>query len=398
MNEIEEIIDVLKTHLGKESKEIDDPKFHALLQKYPFLSTLLLEVKNEDSLKESLSQYILHSDKEFLLLEDKLIHQIDSETKPVIPLKTKVSRKMWINWISIASSIVIFVFAGLYLFKNDGNSTQHASTIKDSILPGSNQAVLSFENGSTIELIDKSSGIKIGKDIVYEDGTELAISNSKELIKQRMRLTVPKGGQYSIVLSDGSKVWLNAESSLSYPSNFSGETREVELIGEGYFEVSANQDRPFIVHTSNEKVQVLGTEFNVESYADNLSSSITLNNGSVEVSTNHAGSKTMLLKPNQQAKISGQNMKLLQVNAEEFSSWKNGEFMFNNEHLDVVMKKLSRWYNFNYSISNSLKGIKVWGSISRNEAFEKVLDIIKTTDKRILIKIEGREVILRENK
>ncbi|MGN5954162.1 FecR family protein [Sphingobacterium lactis] len=398
MNEIEEIIDVLKTHLGKELTEINDPKFHFLMQKYPFLSSLLLEVKNEDSLKESLSQYILHSDEEFLLLEDKLINQLHSDTKTVIPLKPKVSRRMWVNWISIASSIIIFVFAGLYLFKNDRNSTQHAETLNDSIIPGSNQAVLTFENGNAIELVDESSGIKVGKEIVYEDGTELALGNSKDMINQRMRLSIPKGGQYSIVLSDGSKVWLNAESSLSYPSNFSGKTREVELIGEGYFEVTANKDRPFIVHTSNEKVQVLGTEFNVESYVDNLSSSITLNNGSVEVSTNHAGSKTMLLKPNQQAKISGNNIKLLQVNAEEFSSWKNGEFMFNNENLDLVMKKLSRWYNFNYSISNSLKGIKVWGSISRNEAFEKVLDIIKTTDKRILIKIEGREVILKENK
>ncbi len=213
-----------------------------------------------------------------------------------------------------------------------------------------------------------------------------------------MLLTTPRGGQYFVELSDGSKVWLNAESSLQYPAQFSGNTREVKLIGEAYFEVKSNAEKPFIVTTNAERVEVLGTHFNINSYPDVGLSRVTLSEGKVRVAPLSNRTDTHILTPNSQAVIRGSNIEKISVNADEYIAWKNGEFMFNNEPLSSVLQKLSRWYDFDYSIAPALQDLKIWGSISKYENFDKVLRIIKITDKKIKLNIKGKKVIIMEDK
>src|SRR5690606_21711377 len=196
-------------------------------------------------------------------------------------------------------------------------------------------------------------------------------------------IKTPKGGQYEIVLPDGTKVWLNAASSLKYPVVFKGNERKVELTGEAYFEVTSinkNGLVPFIVQTSLQQIKVLGTAFNINAYADEQSTKTTLLHGSVKIIPQSNSLRTddsVLLKPGQESKVSKDKISVAEVNTAEAVAWKNGMFYFQDSDIRSVMRQLSRWYNVEVEFEGKLPNIKLWGEIHRDVNASKALKILE---------------------
>jgi transmembrane sensor len=298
--------------------------------------------------------------------------------------------------------------------------------VNNDIAPGKNTATLTLPDGKTIHLSDAKSGVIINKSgLKYNDQSEIASSlrfprNDGEAVM--LTASTPRGGTYQVVLPDGSKVWLNADSKISFPLHFFGSERKIILEGEAYFEVSRNKSKPFVVQTDKQEVTVLGTHFNINSYADEGSTKTTLLEGSVSVSyvsrlsstssrgtegtLGHATSRdpsmlrddgkmpeSTILKPNQQSVLTGGNqIKVNQVDASLVVAWKEGQFSFQNEALESIMRKVGRWYDVDvvYEDENLRKAI-IWGKVSRFENISKVLSKLQLTG-QAKFKVEGRSV------
>lgn len=225
----------------------------------------------------------------------------------------------------------------------------------------------------------------------------LTLANGKKLTLEQQVYTVPLGktngqdhagynlietpraGQYQINLPDGTKVWLNAASSLRYPSRFSGSKRIVALTGEGYFEVAKNKQHPFVVKTDRQEVQVLGTHFNINSYTDESSTNTTLVEGSVRVTT--LDGKNRLLKPGEQSQLKGDEIEVSDVDTENVLSWKNGDFVFKGDDFKSIMRKISRWYDVEVIYQGDFDDLKFGGYISRTKNISSVLSIMESTGK-----------------
>ncbi|GAC1591523.1 MAG: hypothetical protein NVS3B19_12650 [Ginsengibacter sp.] len=257
--------------------------------------------------------------------------------------------------LKVAAAVIILVLSTTMYFyfnkKTENTLARKENKVrpyKKDILPGSNKATLLLADGSTIILDDVKNGaltqqgnskvVKINGKLAYNSSG----SNANEILYNT--ITTPRGGQYQIELSDGSQVWLNAASSLHFPTAFTGKERKVEIIGEAYFEVAKNKDKPFIVTANGAEVQVLGTHFNVMAYNDEAALKTTLLEGSVKFVN---GSTSNILKPGQQSQLTkdGQLKLLSNVDVNAVVAWKNGFFHFENADIETVMKQLSRWYD-----------------------------------------------------
>lgn len=313
--------------------------------------------------------------------------------------------------LAVAASIAIVLGIGLWFYmlretESDNKLTIAMQTAADNIAPGKNKATLTLANGETIDLNEAKSGIVIdaGK-LSYNDGTALNGDGVKNSSANHELLTAstPRGGTYQIILPDGSKVWLNAASTLRFPTTFSGlDQRVVSLNGEAYFEISKDKQHPFIVESRGQKVKVLGTHFNVDNYGDEDEAKTTLIEGSVIVSlynAKQAGNKesaaitSRYLKPGEQSRIDTQasSIAISAINTEEVIAWKNGEFVFNDESFELIMKKMARWYNIDVVYEHKPLGQSFTGVISRDKKLSEVLNaLIKT--KKVKFRVEGRKV------
>ncbi|WP_316838787.1 FecR family protein [Pedobacter gandavensis] len=264
------------------------------------------------------------------------------------------------------------------------------------ILPGGNKAVLTLSDGSQITLDDmangeiaKESGVKITK---TADGRLLySVREGLSHVKPAYNtITTPKGGQYQIALPDGTMVWLNAASSLKYPSSFTGKDRLVTLIGEGYFEVAKDKTRPFKVKTEEQEVEVLGTYFNINAYDDEDGVKTTLIEGSVKVKL--PTNKSAVLKPGEQSLVSN-DIKINQVDANSAIDWKQGLFWFNDESIYSIMRQFSRWYNIEVEYRGDVSNVRFGGQVSRMKNLAQVLRIMELT-KSIQFRVEGNKIIV----
>jgi transmembrane sensor len=311
--------------------------------------------------------------------------------------------KKTLYWSAAAAAVIAILGVSLYFKKpttSRGNLTDFAKT---DLPAGGNKAILTLANGSKIVLEDalrgtiaKQSGILITKtadgQLVYTQQANLRSADAGGSAALNT-IETPKGGQYQINLPDGTKVWLNAASSLSYPARFSGQQRRVILKGEAYFEVAKNKKMPFIVNSERQNIEVLGTHFNVNAYADEQTTKTTLAEGSVKVSLTNNSGDTQILTPGQQAVVDRQ-IKVRSVDVEEALAWKEGIFMFNNENLESILRKVSRWYNVDIEFQqNELRKKSFNGTVSR---FDRVSQILKTLEltESVHFKIEGRKIIV----
>lgn len=328
--------------------------------------------------------------------------------KLLVPAREKPAVvKLWPK-IAVATSLFFVAGLALYFYLSSGNlNAEKRLAAAKMINAGTNTAVLTLANGERVNLSGSKTGLVINASgLAYNDGDSLAGDGAAEL-KAASELTVstPKGGQYQVVLPDGTKIWLNAASALKFPARFDGlKARRVELTGEAYFEVAKakHQSAPktrrltFIVASGKQEVEVLGTHFNINAYAEEDKIETTLFEGSVRVSLNGLAGKgaVAMLSPGQQASVSNQEVKVSTADTEEALAWRNGFFKFNSESIPSVMRKLSRWYNVEVAYEGEISRGRIIGTISRNKNIKEVLEMLEET-KLVTFKVEGRKVIVK---
>ncbi|XHR97523.1 FecR family protein [Mucilaginibacter sp. UC70_90] len=228
--------------------------------------------------------------------------------------------------------------------------------------------------------------------IVYNSSKSSASDNAEKPVYNTM--TTPRGGQYWVVLPDGSKALLNAASSLTYPTNFSGTERKVELTGEAYFEVAHNPDKPFRVYSKSQVVEVLGTHFNINTYDDEPDIRTTLLEGKVKV-TSVVKNQVRVLKPGQQAVLNTYSFNVNDVDVEDATAWKNGTFTFENNDIQQIMRMVSRWYDVDVVYKGTLPADKFTGFVSRFSNVSEVLRMLQLTHK-VKFKIDGKQITVSE--
>lgn len=298
--------------------------------------------------------------------------------------------KFWPH-LAVAAAAIAAITMGVWMYsKNETASVPRDGMAQvHDIASGGNKATLTLANGKTIRLSESKTGVIMdGSNITYTDGaaiTALADGESAAVRGQIQTLTTPQGGTYQITLPDGTKVWLNAASSLKYSASLNKDgLRRVSLEGEAYFEVAKDKAHPFIVSSRGQEVKVLGTHFNISSYADEKSVKTTLLEGSVRVNS-------ILLKPNEQSVLENNQVSIVPVDPEKIVAWKNGKFVFTSESIESIMKKLSRWYNVEVVYNGDVSKESFTGSISRYDNISKILEKITFTQ-AVHFKIEGRRI------
>jgi ferric-dicitrate binding protein FerR (iron transport regulator) len=275
---------------------------------------------------------------------------------------------------------------------NELASTMPEQQVEE-IVPGGDKAKLTFSDGSVFLLEDMANGTvreENGVKVSKQEGQvtfEIAGNSSSQVFFNT--ISTPVGGQYQVILPDGTKVWLNSASTLYFPSAFVKNERVVELTGEGYFEVSKNRQKPFKVKVNEAVIEVLGTHFNIMAYANERYLTTTLLEGSVKV---NKGSKSQLMVPGQQARI-GEDILLRNVDVEEAVAWKNGLFYFHKADIATIMRQLERWYGIEAAYSGEISSKHFSGIISRDTEIDKVLEMLSLT-KTVRFKTEGRRIVV----
>ena len=268
--------------------------------------------------------------------------------------------------------------------------------------PGGERAILKLYDGKTImldstmksSLIAHEANVRIEMDsnhlLRYSSYDSIGITDANK----NNELIIPKGGEYQVVLADGTKVWLNSASRLIYPQSFMGKERRVVLSGEAFFDVAHDAERPFIVETSRMNVKVLGTRFNVNDYDDNEEVSTTLVNGSVEIFS--GGQQAFRLVPGEQAYGKENELEKREVNVRLYTSWIDGKFLFNNTELEEIAKQISRWYDVEiFFSSENVKKVRFTGAIVKFKPLDDLVRMIESTS-QVRFSVKGKTIVISE--
>lgn len=378
---------------------MNQTEFLALLQKYQE-GTLSNEEKDKlnawyldkaSNSNQQLNEYELEDSYDYL--KSKLpLHQ-----------EPKVIR-IWPR-VAVAASIAVLLGTGIFYFAKPEKEPNIQVTEKQvEIAPGGNRGILTLSNGKQIVLSDITAKDTIAKEGDQDEVTIKIDANgvityvinpnvaaAKEDENSFNTLSTPTGGQYNIVLADGTKVFLNAVSSIKYPTQFNGNQRIVELDGEAYFEVAKDKSKPFIVKSDKQSIEVLGTHFNVHAYDNESVVKTTLLEGSVAVTSRD---QKAILKPGQQSGVSDNAAKISikEVDTEAAIAWKNGRFKFDNADLKSVMKQLERWYGIKVEYRGDVSDLRFNGGTFRNKNLSEVLKVLELNN--IKFKVEGKTVIV----
>jgi transmembrane sensor len=341
---------------------------------------------------------------------DVLHQRIAADTSP--PAEQEPARAGGIQWLRVAAAAVLIGAVATTAMVVVGHKTQSAATAAKSqspavgdIQPGSNKAILTLADGSNIALDSAHTG-----SITQQGNTQVlkladgrlkykALEGTGAIAVAYNVLSTPKGGQYRLTLPDGSQVWLNAASSIRYPTAFTGSDREVEITGEAYLEIAKNPSMPFRVKTVNRlgdadpmTIEVLGTHFNVNAYSDEDAIRTTLLEGSVKIKK---GNSSGLLKPGQQAQLqpTGEIRWIPDADVEQAIAWKNGVFEFDGIELAAIMRQISRWYDVQIEYEGKIPTESFTGRVSRNTTLSGVLKILKLSD--VELTVSNNKIIVR---
>jgi transmembrane sensor len=335
--------------------------------------------------------------KDYQGLEDN-IALLDQKFSFITGQPAKYKGNPW-KKVAVAASIVACFGIGAYFYKHNGTKQEINQLANNDVAPGKNMATLILSNGRKIILsstingqLAKEAGVIITKTsdgkIVYQ----VQDNNTNEPNKINT-LSTANGETYQVDLPDGSKVWLNAASSLKYPASFAAASvRRVELRGEAYFEVAKDKTHPFRVVTDKQEVTVLGTHFNINAYADEVGVKTTLLEGSVQVAAYNGN--TVKIKPGEQAILKSNDIKVAEADIEMVMAWKNGDFIFKGEDLETAMLRVARWYNVEVVYEPSAtKSLELGGWVSRSRNISAVLKMMESTGK-VHFRIEGRRILV----
>ncbi|SMC94143.1 FecR family protein [Pedobacter africanus] len=316
-------------------------------------------------------------------------------------------RLPWLRYAAIFTGFVLL--AGItWLLRSPEAANNRQLAQQTDILPGGHKATLTLADGSVISLEDATSGTLARQDGIQiektRDGNILYRMAGDKVLQGTTTntITTPKGGQYQVCLPDGTRAWLNAASSLSYPLHFDAKERRVKMTGEVYFEVAklysslrGGRDRrpervPFFVETDKQEIQVLGTHFNVNAYPDETAVKTTLVEGSVRVHARNG--QSALLKPGQQAVLDGA-IRVRDADIEQQLAWKNGDFIFRGETLESVLRQVSRWYDIEVEYPHQLGNMRFNGMVSRLQPLSTIIEMIQST-KKATATLKGRRLIV----
>jgi transmembrane sensor len=319
------------------------------------------------------------------------------------------ARLLYFNntWFKVAAVVLICIAIGSYFLKTNSVSRpvheQTAKTISvPQIHPGKNKATLTLDSGRVITLDQAKTGLltSVGNVSISKKNTGLLYyqpnkTGNKEVTNQTIiynTLSTPKGGEYQVTLPDGTKVWLNSASSLTFPVDFTGNSRLVKLTGEAYFEVAKNASSPFLVSVNDMRIKVLGTHFNVSAYQDDEQATTTLLEGSVQVSKNKVVS---VIKPGQQAVVlkNTDNINVSTANLQKAMAWKNGYFIFNDDNITQIMKQVARWYDVEVEYKGEPLNQRFGGTFYRSKSIRELLQHLEKIGNIHFI-IDGRRIIV----
>lgn len=313
-------------------------------------------------------------------------------------IKMKPGRTRW--WYAAAAVLIMAVSVTVFQLTSKQAITPDTAKTTDGkkdANPGGNKAVLILADGSQIILDSAANGnlaMQGNANVTKQDGQ--LIYNGKGDANQVAynTISIPKGGQYQLVLADGSKVWMNAASSLRYPAAFTGKERRVELTGEAYFEVAKDKGKPFKVNVAGKgEVEVLGTHFNINAYNDEPAIKTTLLEGVVKFSDINTN-RSQLLSPGQQVQLknNGQLSLSNDIDIDEVMAWKNGLFRLNSADIPTLMRQVARWYDLDVAFEGKIPEGHISGTVPRSMSLAKVLEALQMSD--IKFRIEGKKMII----
>jgi len=363
---------------------ISDADYEELLQYFGSdmsrerLRELILQALEHDDEEKIIHIHKQKIDQTTRLVKERLSYTIDGTE----PEKSSLFRRLS-PYIAAAALLVIGIFSYHYFIPSTERQAPLVSTTTEDVDPGSNRAILTLSDGSVYNLSEQQDGITTDeKGIRYSDG-ERIIEDAEPTI---VTLSTPRGGQYRIILPDGTKVFVNSASIIKYPTQFTDRNRAVELKGEAYFEVAPDHSRPFIVQSDNQQIRVLGTKFNLNSY-DNEPAITTLLEGSVQI--DFSGSRDPIkLRPGQQTVFKDNNIKVSEVNPQDYIGWTQDVFVFSDVPLTQIMKQLERWYDIEVHYPQNFHDTHFFAEIPRNR---KLSEVLRSLEKAGNYKFEQRE-------
>lgn len=355
------------------------------------------QAEGDDALKNMLEQAWEKYEPESALKEEadpalnRIIGNLFARQEP------KTGRFRFLLRYAAAAAIILAVGSGIFFWagsdKKQGNTD---ATVVQDVLPGSNKATLTLSNGQQIFLDSASNGILAQQGnamISKQAGGQIVYNNtggsSGEILNNTM--TTPRGGEYQLTLPDGTKAWLNAASSITFPAAFNGKDRSVKITGEVYLEVAKDKSKPFFVTVNDVKLEVLGTHFNVNAYDDEKTVKTTLLEGSVKV---NAKGSSLVIAPGEQARVSegGRLTVVAGVDMAETMAWKRGRFIFEGAPIATVLRQLARWYDVEVVGGEDVDEL-FFADVSRNKKISDVLKALELTGK-VKFRIEGKKIMI----
>lgn len=391
---IERLRILLKGYIARELSSSEEKEFFSLIHTGLYVAELK-ELLQEEWPDE---KTIFAADEE---RSERMLNYILREKSAT--LNPSHNNRFVIRRFSIAAAVLCFILASIfYLYRNrlsePGLAVVPVNKVSQTadVAPGRNGALLRLANGSTIVLDSAANGIvsKEGNIVARKGGTEINYVQQGSVSAQNIFNTIetPRGRQFQLTLEDGTKVWLNAQSSIRFPVVFTGNNRSVEITGEVYFEVAENKAKPFIVHHRDMQIEVLGTHFNVNAYSDAPSVNTTLIEGRVKIKD---GRDSGFLKPGQQARLSGSGHLSITERAdiEEIMAWKNGRIAFSNAGLEEIMRQVSKWYDVDIVYAGPVPDRTFTADISRNTYLAEFLKVLELSNVRF--NIEGRKLVVK---
>lgn len=374
---------IYKDKIG-ELSEREKNELLAWLEESDFNRQIFDELAKGSSLSRSYDEYRnIHREQVWSVIEQQIAPR---------------RRRLSLRKVGYAASVIILVVAGWFIFQmSDNRDAVQESKKVARIASGSQKAILHLDNGEQLVLADNNTVIvedsllgkieQVDKSLVYQ--TESTVKEERFNV-----LEIPNGGEFQVTLADGTKVCLNAGTKLTYPIAFVGKERRVRLEGEGYFEVKRDENKPFTVEINGMEVKVLGTSFNLRSFAADNRSTATLISGKIEVKTS---SQRVELLPNQQADLLvGENkLEVREVDAAVYSAWTKGKFVFRRERLETILDDVSRWYNVTvFYEQSSVKDILFSGIMERYADISQTLEMLERTGKVSFI-VDQKKIIVR---
>src|SRR5690606_18509692 len=329
---------------------------------------------------------------------DGLLSKIQ-EDKPTPYLRSNIRKLYW-----AAAVAILIIFIGIWtnhVYVNKG--VEPATLVRTTIEPGGNKATLTLTDGRQINLSTSQDGIIVNNGITYGDGTTLQenglLDDANDKVA-KLVLQTPRGGTYRVTLPDGTLVWLNAASKLTYPTHFTNEQRVVELEGEAYFDVQSayrndGSKKPFKVISSQQEIDVLGTQFNISAYPDQTSSKTTLIEGKIALTDQH---KQMLLSPGDQAVTTHLGTRVQQVDAGNYVAWRDGKFSFDGKSFSDVMTEIGHWYDLTIVYEGQVPAVELAGDAFRNQNISLVLRVLDVADINYSLDPVQRKLIIKGKK